>query len=87
MFWVFGGRACGILASPPGMGPIPTALEDKVLTTGPAGKPPHQVTLNDSILTCMIPRARASLISQLVKEAMQEMAVRFLGQEDPLKKG
>ena len=88
MFWVFGGEACGILDSRPGIGPVPTALEDKVLTTGPAGKPPHQVTLNDSILTCMIPRVRASLISQLVKNppAMQEMAVQFLGQEGPLEK-
>ena len=37
-FGVFGCEACGISASRPGMEPVPPALEDEVLTTGPPGK-------------------------------------------------
>ena len=33
-----GHEACGILASPPGIKPATSALEGKVLTTGPPGK-------------------------------------------------
>ena len=38
MFWFFGHKACGILAPWPGIEPAPSALEGKVLTTGPPGK-------------------------------------------------
>ena len=38
MFWFFGLEACGILAPQPGIEPVPPALEDEVLTTGPLGK-------------------------------------------------
>ena len=38
MFWFFGPKACGMLASPPGMEPAPSVLEGKVLTTRPPGK-------------------------------------------------
>ena len=38
MFWFFGPKACGILAPPPGIKPIPPALEDEALTTGLPGK-------------------------------------------------
>ena len=38
MFWFFGPRKCGILASQPGIEPTPTALEGEVLTTGPPVK-------------------------------------------------
>ena len=37
-------EACGILASWPGIEPAPPALEGKVLTTGPPGKPPLKFT-------------------------------------------
>ena len=37
-FLAFGCEACGISASRPGMEPVPPALEDEVLTTGPPGK-------------------------------------------------
>ena len=40
MFWFFGLKACGILAPPPGIEPVPPALEGEVLTTGPPGKSP-----------------------------------------------
>ena len=40
MFWFFDCGACGILAPPPGIKPIPAALEGGVLTTGPPGKSP-----------------------------------------------
>ena len=38
MFWFYGQEACGILAAQPGIEPLPSALEGKVLTTGPPGK-------------------------------------------------
>ena len=38
MFWFYGQEACGILAAQPGTEPLPSALESKVLTTGPPGK-------------------------------------------------
>ena len=38
---VFWPEACGILAPWPGIEPTPPALEGKVLTTGPPGKPPR----------------------------------------------
>ena len=40
MSWFFGCEAYGILASQPGIKPIPPALEGKVLTTGLPGKSP-----------------------------------------------
>ena len=40
VFWFFGHEAHGILAPRPGIEPTPTALEGKVLTTGPPGKSP-----------------------------------------------
>ena len=39
MFWFFGHKTCGILAPQPEIEPMPLALEGKVLTTGPPGKP------------------------------------------------
>ena len=36
-FWFFGCEACGILVHQPGIEPSPSALEDKVLTTGLPG--------------------------------------------------
>ena len=41
-FWLFGHQECGILVSRPGIEPAPTALESKVLNTGPPGKSLHQ---------------------------------------------
>ena len=41
MFCLFGQEACGISVPWPGIDPIPTVLEGKVLTTGPPGKPPQ----------------------------------------------
>ena len=38
MFWFFGLKACGILASPPGIEPTLPALEDEVVTAGLPGK-------------------------------------------------
>ena len=38
MSWFFSREACGILASQPGIEPAPSAMEGKVLTTGPPGK-------------------------------------------------
>ena len=43
MFWFFGYEACGTLAPWPGIEPAPSALEGKVLTTGPPGKSPIQI--------------------------------------------
>ena len=40
MFWCFGHETCEILAPLPGIKPIPPALEDKVLITGPPVKSP-----------------------------------------------
>ena len=40
MFWLFGHKACGILATWPGIEPAPLALEGKVWTTGALGKSP-----------------------------------------------
>jgi len=38
MFWIFGCNACEILARQPGIEPLPPALKEGVLTTGPPGK-------------------------------------------------
>ena len=38
MFWFFGHKTCGILASQPGNNPASTALEGEVLTPGWPGK-------------------------------------------------
>ena len=38
MFWFLGCEACEIPAPQPGIEPAPSALEGKVLTTGPPGK-------------------------------------------------
>ena len=38
MFQFFGQEACGILTPRPGIEPISSALEGKVLTPGPPGK-------------------------------------------------
>ena len=38
MFGIFGHKACG-KAPQPGIEPAPPALEHKVLSTGPPGKP------------------------------------------------
>ena len=38
LFMFFGCEACGILASQPGIEPVPPALEGEVLTTGLPGK-------------------------------------------------
>ena len=38
-FVFFGHKACGILAPRPVIQPAPSALEGKVLTTGPPGSP------------------------------------------------
>ena len=38
MFWLFGCKACGILAPWPGIELAPLALKGKVLTTGLSGK-------------------------------------------------
>ena len=40
MFCFFGHEACGILVPWPGVEPMPSALEGKVLTTEPPGKSP-----------------------------------------------
>ena len=37
MFWLFGHKACEILAPRPGIEPAPPALGGEVLTTGPPG--------------------------------------------------
>ena len=41
MFWIFGHKACGILAPLPGIKPAPSALKGEVLTTGPPEKSPY----------------------------------------------
>ena len=38
MFWFFGYKACRILAPGLGIKPLSSAMEGKVLTTGPPGK-------------------------------------------------
>ena len=38
LLWFFGHKACGILASQPGMDPTPPALKGEVLTIGSPGK-------------------------------------------------
>ena len=43
MFWLFGHKACGILAPQPGIKPTPPELEGEVLPTGPPGKS-HNIT-------------------------------------------
>ena len=37
MFWIFGRKACGILALWPGIEPAPPILEEGVITTGSPG--------------------------------------------------
>ena len=46
MFWFFHREAGGISAPQPGIESAPTALEGKVLTTGPPGKTPANFTLD-----------------------------------------
>ena len=41
MFWLFGCKACGILAPRPGMEPASPTPEGEVLTPGPPGKFPQ----------------------------------------------
>ena len=41
MSWFLGPKACGILTPWPGIEPAPSALEGKVLVTGPPGKCHH----------------------------------------------
>ena len=43
MFWLFGHKACGILAPHSGTKPSPPPLEGEVLTTGRPGKSPSVV--------------------------------------------
>ena len=50
MFWVFGPKACGILAPIPGIEPSPPALEGDVLTTGLPGKSQRACVLNNRAL-------------------------------------
>ena len=38
MFWFFGSKACGSLATLPGIDPSPPVLEGEVLTAGLPGK-------------------------------------------------
>ena len=40
MFWIFGQKACGILAPRPGIETVTLALEGEVLTIGPPGNSP-----------------------------------------------
>jgi len=40
MFCFLGPEACGIVTLPPGIEPVPLALEDKVLITASPGKSP-----------------------------------------------
>ena len=54
MFWYFGPKACGILASQLEIKPTPPALEGKILTTGPPGTFPrliHLITRSLYLLT------------------------------------
>ena len=46
LFWSFGPEACRILASLPGIKPIPPALEGEVLITGQPGTSPCGFFLN-----------------------------------------
>ena len=46
MFWIFGHKACGILAPWPGIEAAPPALEGTVSTTGPPGKSLSNIILN-----------------------------------------
>ena len=39
VFQFFGHKTSGILAFQPGIKPVPPALEDEILPTGPPGKP------------------------------------------------
>ena len=39
MLLFFGPKACGALGAQPGMGPVPSALEGKILTTAPPREP------------------------------------------------
>ena len=43
----FGSEACGIWGHRPGIEPVPFALEDEVLTTGPPGNSPHVIFYMD----------------------------------------
>ena len=46
MFWIFGHKACWILAPWPGIKLVPHALEWEVLTTGPPGKSPESLYIS-----------------------------------------
>ena len=48
MFWFFGCKACGILASQPGIESARPALEGEVLTPGPLGRLLSQPVLGPS---------------------------------------
>ena len=41
MFWTLGLEACEVLAPQPGIQPVPSSLEGKVLTPGSPGKHPR----------------------------------------------
>ena len=47
MFWFIGHDACEILIPLPGTEPTCPALEGEVSTTGPPGKSPEPLILND----------------------------------------
>ena len=49
MLWFFGFKVCRILAPWPGIKPTSSALEAKVLTTGPPGKS-HGLILKTELL-------------------------------------
>ena len=60
--WFFGQKACGILASQPGMEPATPALKGEILTTGPQGKSHlydfrlfSQVTVTNPVLKNLAP--------------------------------
>ena len=63
MFWYFGPKACGSLASQLEIKPTPPALEGRILTTGPPGTFPrliHLITGSLYLLTnistiCLLP--------------------------------
>ena len=49
MFWFCGHEACGVLVLQPETEPAPPVLEDKFLSTGPPGKPPHTAVTISSL--------------------------------------
>ena len=55
MYWFFGHNAFGFLAPQPGMKPAPTALEGKVLNTGPSRKSPLCCSVTKLCLTLYEP--------------------------------